>query len=223
MKSIAVTLGIGALIAMAYFALKPSGAPSAMPTNLPWQITQLPSGGTEVFGIRPGLTRIDEALQVLGEDHDLAVIIDSQDHAGLEVYFSRFRAGPLAGKLILNARVDNESLEAMAAGAHKSSYMASGSRKFQLNTQDLKRAQQLILEGISFIPAASLSKDIVEQRFGTEYTLIQTEQSDYFLYPELGLSITLNKEAKEVLQYVHPQHFALVSEPLKALTTKPAK
>ena len=223
MKTLAITLSLGALIVIAYFALKPSGAPGAMPTNLPWQITQLPSGGTEVFGIRPGLTRIDEALQVLGEDHDLAVIIDSQDRAGLEVYFSHFKAGPLAGKLILSARVDSESLEAMAAGAHKSNYMASGSRKFQLNTKDLQRAQQLTLEGISFIPAASLSKDIIEQRFGTEYTLIEIEESEYFLYPELGLSITLNKEAKEILQYVHPQHFALVSEPLKALTTKAAK
>jgi len=222
MKTIVISLGLGTLIAIAYFALMPSGVPSASPTNLPWQITRLPDGGTEVFGIRPGITRIDEALQVLGEDHDLAVIIDKEDRAGLEVYFSHFKAGPLAGKLILNARIDSESLEAMAAGANKSSYMASGSRKFQLNSQDLQRAQKLVLEGVSFIPAATLSKEIVEQRFGQEYRLVQTEDSDYFLYPTLGLSITLNKEAKEVLQYVHPEQFALVSEPLNAISTKPA-
>jgi len=221
MKTLLITLGLSALIALAYFSLMPSGVPSTSPVNLPWQITRLPAGGTEVFGISPGITRIDEALQVLGEDHDLAVIIDKEDRAGLEVYFSHFKAGPLAGKLILNARIDSESLEAMAAGANKSSYMASGSRKFQLNSQDLQSAQQLILEGISFIPAATLSKEIVEQRFGQDYSLIQTEASDYFLYPELGLSITLNKEAKEVLQYVHPEKFALVSEPLNAINTKP--
>jgi len=219
MKILTVSLGLSALIAMAYFALMPSGSPPTNPSNLPWQITRLPSGGTEVFGIQPGITRIDEALQILGEDHDLAVIIDKEDRAGLEVYFSHFKAGPLAGKLILNARIDNDSLEAMAAGANKSSYMASGSRKFQLNSQDLQSAQQLILEGISFIPAATLSKEIIEQRFGLEYTLVQIEDSHYFLYPALGLSIALNKEAKEVLQYVHPEQFALVSEPLNAIST----
>jgi hypothetical protein len=220
MKTLIISLSACALIALAFFALKPSATQPAKLGNLPWQITPLSSGGTEVFGIRPGATRIDEALKVLGEDHDLAVIMDKQDHAGLEVYFSHFKAGPLAGKLILSAQIDSDSLEAMAAGAGKSSYMASGSRKFQLNSEDLQRAQALILEGISFIPAASLSKDIVEQRFGLEYTLVESEDSQYFLYPILGLSITLNKDAKEVLQYVHPEHFSLVSEPLKSLSTK---
>jgi len=219
MKTLAISLGLSAFIAMAYFALMPSASPPTHPTSLPWEITRLPSGGTEVFGIQPGITRIDEALQILGEDHDLAVIIDKEDRAGLEVYFSHFKSGPLAGKLILSARIDNDSLETMAAGAIKSSYMASGSRKFQLNSRDLKRAQQLILEGISFIPAATLSKEIVERRFGLEYTLVQTEDSHYFLYPALGLSIALNKETKEVLQYVHPEQFALVSEPLEATST----
>ncbi len=215
MKKASIYLGLALLIGTLFFALKPKPQGSEVQTGssgLPWQI-QLTENGSEVFGLRPGYSSVETALSVLGEDHDLAIIIDKDDHAGLEIYFSHFKAGPLAAKLILSVAASQETLESMASHADHSSYMASGSRKFQLNQNDLLSIQTLTIEGISFIPAARLTLDIIEQRFGKAAAVHGIENGHFLLYPELGLSITLNEDAKDVLQYVRPSDFHLISEP----------
>jgi len=204
-----------AFIAVCYFALKPTPSNElAKDLALPWQIEQLADGGTQVFGVRPGTTTVADSLRILGEDHDLAIIIDRNDVAGLEIYFSHFKAGPLAGKLILSVKAEKAQLEEMATHANKSSYMASGSRKFELNREDLSNIQSLPVNGISFLPGASLSREIIEQRFGRADEEISLGESLYFLYPAVGLSISLNEQAKEVLQYVHPKDFDSMRAPL---------
>lgn len=216
MKNIFVLVTLCALIALSYFALKPSTEDNPEFTQqLPWQIEQLNEGGTRIFGIRPGQTRVIEALSILGEDHDLAIIIDQADKAGLEIYYSHFKAGPLAGKLILSVNTTTVDLEAMAEDANKADFMASGARKFELNRKDLNSIQTLSIKGISFLPSASLSREIIEQRFGKAEKEFMVDKDLYFLYPKLGLSITLNDKTKEVLQYVHPDDFASLRAPLE--------
>jgi len=205
-------------LALAYWLLKP--APSTDATfrhSLPWQIDTLPEGRTQVFGLILGESTLGEALTNLGEDHQMAVIINSDDVAGLEVYASHFRAGPLKGKLIISAFTDESDLEAMRQRASDAKYMASGARRFLLAPEDRDHAEGLAIRSISFIPDANLDAEIITGRFGEPAQIIASgEELHHYLYPALGLDITLNSKGKELLQYVAPRDFALLAEPLQS-------
>lgn len=217
-KLIAPLLLLGA-IAIAYYALKPAPAAERQySTSLPWQIEQLSDMRTRVFGLIPGYSTVRETLAQLGIDHDIAIISDKDDNSGLEIYFSHFKAGPLAGKLIVTVDANEKQLLQMRENAGHSEYMASGSRKFLLNTTDLAAAQAMRITSINFIPSAQLDAAVIDARFGTAAQRIESGAgSTHYLFPELGLDITLNDDASDSLQYVAPAEFERLSGPLQQL------
>ncbi len=214
-KIITLTIVIAAVVS--YFALKPKGDESAVKTYaLPWQIQVHDDGTSTVFGISLERTTVKELLEIKGEDHELAIISDSDDHSGLEIYFSHFSIGPLQGKLIARVDADQKALEAMQATASVASYTSSGSRKFLLSETDLASIQNWTIESLSYLPSASLDESIVLDRFGKPSERISLEKNiEHFLYPEQGLDIALNAEGKELLQYVAPRSFDKLRAPLK--------
>lgn len=215
-KIITLTIVIAAVVS--YFALKPNGDESAVKTYaLPWQIQVHDDGTSTVFGISLERTTVKELLEIKGEDHELAIISDSDDHSGLEIYFSHFSIGPLQGKLIAQVNANQQQLEAMQANASVASYTSSGSRKFLLNESDLEAIQNWTIGSLSYLPSASLDEAIILERFGSPQRRVSLEEGiEHFLYPKKGLDIALNAEGKELLQYVAPRSFESLSRPLQA-------
>ena len=211
------------LAALGFVLLKPNQ--STAPTNsvaLPWQIDIHADGTSSVFGITPEKTTVSELLQLLGEDHELAIISDSEDKNGLEIYYSHFNIGPLQAKLIANVAADSEQLETMQAAASSSSYTGSGSRKFLLNETDLAKIQNWVIDSLSYLPSARLDEAIILDRFGEPAQRIADgEGVEHFLYPHKGLDVVLNKEGKELLQYVAPRSFDKLTQPLNVSQNQP--
>jgi hypothetical protein len=55
---------------------------------------------------------------------------------------------------------------------------------------------------------ADLEPAIIEKRFGTPAERIgEYEEITHWLYPQLGLDIAVDRERKEVFQYVMPREF----------------
>jgi len=203
-----------ALLALAFVGLSPD--PKAKPSaTLPWDIRLSDNGHSEVFGITLGQTTVSEALAILGIDHDLAIISDQQDHSGLEIYYSHFRTGPLAAKLVLSVTIEPLLLETMQARASKAQYLKTGARKFSLNDTDLNNIQALTIGALSLIPAANLSRETIIARFGEPTEVIASAgQGQHLLYPEKGLDVVFHPETKETFQYVAPRNFKQLSQPL---------
>lgn len=221
MSSKIITLVIVIAAALSYFALKPNSHDNSVSQTyaLPWQIEVHNDGTSTVFGVSLERTTVNELLQLKGEDHELAIISDSDDQSGLEIYFSHFSIGPLQGKLIARVDAEQQQLDAMQADASVASYTSSGSRKFLLNESDLSIIQDWKIESLSYLPSASLDEAIVLERFGTPNERLSLEEGiEHFLYPEKGLDIALNAEGKELLQYVAPRNFDKLRAPLQALT-----
>ncbi|MGH1370934.1 MAG: hypothetical protein ACRBBW_02780 [Cellvibrionaceae bacterium] len=218
-KIITLTVIIAALVS--YFALKPSGVESPTTYALPWQIQLHDDGTSTVFGITLERTTVKELLESKGEDHELAIISDSNDQSGLEIYFSHFSIGPLQGKLIARVDANQQQLEAMQSSASVASYTSSGSRKFLLSESDLETIQNWTIGSLSYLPSASLDEDIILERFGSpEERISQEEGIEHFLYPDKGLDIALNSEGKELLQYVAPRNFESLTLPFRAFATQ---
>ena len=183
--------------------------------GLPWQIEILPDGHSKVFGLVPGVTTLQEAITVLGEEYELA-IVESDASVSLEMYFSDYRAGIMSAKLVLVAKTDAEELAYWQQRAAKVDYMASGSaKKYRLAAEDQPAALQSVLRSIACVPGVNLDDEILRKRFGEPAEQILAEQGlSYYLYPELGLVITLSDKTKEVLQYVAPYDFNSLRAPL---------
>jgi len=174
-------------------------------TGLPWQIDNLPGGSTRVFGITPGQTTLDEAMQQLGDAMELAIIAAPHESGSLEAYYSHYSAGPITGKLFLIMDMSADELSAQRGRA----FQDGGTRRYRLHPDDLPVAYRAAVKVINFMPDFNLDEDIVQSRFGIPAEVIQVgAQQKHLLYPDKGLDLILNADGREVLQYLSPREFS---------------
>ena len=170
-------------------------------TGLPWQIDRLPGGDTRVFGITPGRTTLGDAIDLLGNDMELAIIAAPHETGSLEAFYSRHSFGPITGKLIMVMDIAPGALSSLRQRA----FQDGGTRRYHLHPDDLLVAYRVPVKVINFLPSLDLDEEIAQARFGTPAEIIQVNaQERHLLYPDLGLDLVLNTDGKDVLQYMQP-------------------
>ncbi len=177
--------------------------------TLPWQITVSEDGqNSTVFGITLNKTSARDALQKLSAFPEMAVFQHANGRTNLEAYISSVTLSGLSAKMILEYNADEETLERYINQSVDKKGTPSGAFKYELSEPDGIEAMQTSIRSISYIPYAQFDDEIIMQRFGIASETIEVnENTTVLLYPEQGLSITYNKEGKEVLQYVAPKDF----------------
>jgi hypothetical protein len=67
------------------------------------------------------------------------------------------------------------------------------------------------LRGITYVPGTrSLDAEFFRQRFGAPAaTLREGDRAVSWFYPRLGLSVLIDDEAREVLEYLPPRDFVI--------------
>jgi len=206
------------LFGLAFLLPSPQFAEVGDPDNfLPWQIRLDAEGQSEVFGLKPGISTLNDARRRFGDELDLGIIAAPNEIGTLEAYYARVDLGPLQGRLILTLEATPETLSAMRERAIKAEYMESTTRKIRLAPEDVEAANRAPLVAISFIPGANLDEDILKQRFGEPAEVIRVSETlTHYLYPGKGLDVVHDLKGKEILQYVAPQEFETrIQEPLR--------
>ena len=185
-------------------------------SGLPWQIEILPDGSTEVFGLHLGSSRLSDAIEILGGDMDLAIIAAADEPGNLEMYYGHYKAGLLSGKLILQTHASEQDIKRWSGNSPKFDYMASGlAKKHILLDDDLPQVLEQVIISLTFIPAVNLDEEVILARFGEPETRIRLSGVTHYLYPQKGLDIALHENSKEVLQYVSPDAFQQLVQPLQ--------
>ncbi len=183
-------------------------------SGLPWQIEMLADGSTQVFGLNVGVSTLSDALDILGNDMELAIIAASDEVGSLEMYYAHYRAGLLSGKLVLQTSIDDQKIKRWRDNAVASEYMASGqAKKYILSPAGLIKALEETIIGLTFIPVVNLDDEVILARFGEPAQRIESAGVTHYLYPAKGLDIARHDEAKEVLQYVSPAAFQQLTKP----------
>jgi len=204
MKTFLALLVVVLLAAGLVFFKSNEQASDAPVTGLPWQIDKLPNGATRVFGITLGQTSLGAAMELLGDDMDLAIIAAPDEPGSLEAYYSHYSAGPITGKLILILDITPDVLLSLREHA----FQDGGTRRYHLHPDDLPVAYRAPVRIITFLPSFNLDEEIAQARFGTPAEVIQVHpEQKHLLYPDKGLDLVLNTDSKELLQYLHPQTF----------------
>jgi len=198
-----LTLAI-VVIALVFLETSRQHDNDAPPAKPPWQVEILAGKDTQVFGITPGWSTLDQAVDELGEDLELAIIAAPGETGSLEAYYSHYIAGPVTGKIILVMDVDPDKLLAMRERATRD----GGTRRYYLQTDDLQAAYQAPVKVITFLPSINLDEEIAQARFGAPAEVIEIDaRQKHLLYPNLGLDLILNTDGKDILQYLSPRDF----------------
>ncbi|MCA1805604.1 MAG: hypothetical protein LC646_09785 [Xanthomonadaceae bacterium] len=114
MKILTSLLVLIALALAVLFWAKPPQAPEPRAVEgLPWQVEVLDDGGSRVFGLTLGRDTLGDVLSRLGPDMELAIIVAGDGPESLEMYYSRYTAGVLTGKLVLSGELDAVTLAGM--------------------------------------------------------------------------------------------------------------
>jgi hypothetical protein len=186
-------------------------------SNLPWQVSVDGQGGSSVFGLRPGVSTLGDVRRRLGDEIEVAIIAGPDEVGSLEGYYAQLPLGFVLAKMVVTVDADNALVSAMRERAVKARHMESTTRRITLNPDDLKAAERLPISAISVIPTVNLDEATIVQRFGEPgERIVVAERRTHLLYPKLGLDVVVDQDGKELLQYVAPQQFARLREPLRA-------
>ena len=189
--------------------------------GLPWQIEILQDSSTEVFGLNIGVSRLSDAIEKLGSDMELAIVAATDEDGNLEMYYGHYRAGLLSGKLVIQTAISEQKLNRWRNNSLRSEYMKTGmAKKYILSPDDLPQVLDEVIVGLTFLPAVNLDEEVILARFGEPEKRVQLPGVIHFLYPEKGLDLALHEDSKEVLQYVKPDAFQQLIQPLVDEETK---
>lgn len=207
-----------AALVLPFFLPSPGKVEGVDPNaNLPWQITLDGQGGSQVFGLKPGVSTLAEVKQRLGHELEVAIIAEPNETGTLEAYYAQAALGFVLAKVVVTVDLSPEAITAMRERALRAKHMESTTRKITLHPDDLAQADKLPIKAISVIPSSNLDAATVVQRFGEPgERIVVSEKRTHLLYPKSGLDVVLDVDGKELLQYVAPRDFAYLREPLLA-------
>jgi hypothetical protein len=187
--------GIGALL---FIPSKQAPAP------MPWEITIMPDGKSQVFGIHIATTVYSETKQLFHEFGKIAAFAQQGKASTVEAFFNSIHLGGLTGKLVLNLDVPEQQITEMISRANEARLQDSGAHRYQLSNSDNASVVNAPIIAISFIPSVKLNADIARYRFGEPASIKQdatNTSTSIWHYPLSGLTIRINEHEKTILQY----------------------
>lgn len=192
--------------------------------NLPWQIQVDEAGNSTVFGLAPGRSTLAEVEARLGSEMELAMIAAPEEVGTLEAYYAQVPLGFVLARVIVTLDVPEAQRREMRERAVKAEFMESTTRKITLAPADKLALRQAVVGALSVIPTVNLDEATVVQRFGEPgERLAVSEKRTHLLYPRLGLDVVVDKDGKELLQYVAPRQFNRLRDPLGQAGINPSR
>jgi len=205
-------------LALAVALYAPGGRTPESNPRLPWQIDIRPDGKATIFNLTLGVSTLSDASREFRADAKVNLFHSTTQTDSLEAYFDRLYISGIKANIVLSLVVDKPTLKGIYDRGIRISKLGDGTKKITLAPKDMSIASEAVIEQITYLPTTDLDEQLVRSRFGKPSNII-TEKSGiaHWLYPKNGLDIALNKEGKEVFQYINPGRFDEIMTPLKEL------
>lgn len=202
---------LAVVVLMAALVIQPQSAKTDAKNNhgMPWQVV-IDHDQSTVFGLTLAndtlnSSTLSDAIEQLGTDNELAVLAKPEQLGALELFYPRFRTGPLQGKLIIGIDAPEAEITAIKQAPSQQEYLDNGTKKFQLTTQQQFNALTLAIKSLTFAPSARLDDTLIRARFGKPAAIINVnEQVSYYIYEQLGLTVRIDIKGKDMVHYVSP-------------------
>ncbi|MBF0220533.1 MAG: hypothetical protein HQL49_13545 [Gammaproteobacteria bacterium] len=201
---------------------KPEVISSAPP---PWEMRSDSAGNPQILGITLDISRLNEVEQLFIRPAEVNLFVtealpatEATERLLLEAYFASVNVAGLQARVVLVLNADERELQAIYQRGARVSATAPGRRKVQLADADRRAVGDLTIASLTYMPSADISEDLLRQRFGEPAEILDEGASGnrHWLYPERGLSIVVNDDAKEVFQFLSPLRFTTWRDRLAA-------
>lgn len=211
---------ISALVVVVLFFMveKKTGNNKVLVDTYPWQITVLPDGRSRVFGIVLGESSLNEVDVILKSRPEMA-LFEANNKLELEAYYKNVSLGGMIGSFILAMNVSEQELNTIKKKSRRKKGDERNGIRYELDKPTAEKSKTLIVKNLIYIPTVQLDEDIIIERFGKPAYKIKIKTKEigwHYLYPEKGLDLIYKEEGKEILQYVLPENFNALLEPLQA-------
>ena len=205
------------LVAVALAVLLPGGRKVDSNPRLPWDITVTPQQEIQVFDLTLNRSLLTDAREVFQNQGEVNLFIAEDGEPALEAYFERVFLSGLRADFILALKADEELLKSLVERGSRISRTSDSTHKVALGSDDMPLAENLPISLINYIPAANLDEALITSRFGEPADkIIETETGvTHWIYPEKGLSIGINPEGKELIQYMPRERVNPLIEQIK--------
>ena len=192
-----------------WLGLACTGQPDAPPVDstaqLPWSIALQPDGSTVVLGLSPGHSTLAAArARFPGAPPDVAMFEEAGGALSLEAYLSEVSLGPLTGRVLLRLAAPPDLLAELQQRS-KRTPLGTGTFRYEVPWGEDARLDALVVEGLTFAPAARLDEETLVARFGPPAERHTVEEGGVvLLYPTRGAALVVNPGGREQLHYVDP-------------------
>lgn len=209
MKRFLTIAGSVALMLVGFWLFGPTPTQPKRMVDLPWQIETFEDGTSKVFGIHLYNTKLEQLIAKYGAMEGIALFVDKQGRMSMEVFFHKVKTGPLLAKLVVTLEVPEEEMKAMAERALTSESTAVGDSKLILAEADKGAQGHRVIKALAYIPSyRRLDAPFFRQRFGEPASWKRIdEHTVQWFYPDRGLSIRIDAEAGEVMEYEAPKDY----------------
>ncbi|EGV52375.1 hypothetical protein [Candidatus Endoriftia persephone] len=212
------------LVAVSLAVMLPGGkAPDAEP-KLPWRISLDALGNSRVFGLTLGKSTLADARHLLRDEGKVSLFISKGEAPVLEAYFERMALSGLKADFVFVLEADESQLQGFYERGARIARTTEMTSKVDLAFEDMQQVAQLPIKLINYIPVTNLDEALIRSRFGEPDSQIPEGDSGvmHWIYPAQGLSISLNPEGKEVLQYTNPAAIETLIESIKNNAAQPS-
>lgn len=207
---------IGAVIVGVFFV---PGKQGPQLVHLPWQAQQTANGGLQVFGLELGKTSLGEAELLLAEPVVVSLFGTDSGDKVIEGYFDSVDISGLRARIVVVMALSEEEVSAIHGRGERVANIGGGRHKVTLSDNDLALVKSRPIASLTYIPKINLDAELIQGRFGQPAERIKEPEGtiEHWLYPKMGLDISLDSEGKEVLQYVMPRDFEQLRQPLLSM------
>lgn len=209
------TVGIVSLLLMLASFILP-GNPTRE-DDLPWKIEHPTPGSVRVFGLTLGEASAADAIQRFQEGGETTLFKSPDGHLVSEVYFDQIDLAGLRSKVVVTIAVPQGVMKEMYERGLRIAATGSG-KKITLTPEDETRVQSMPIDSLTYMPGVRLEEEMILRRFGQPGQRIRETKSGtvHWLYPDMGVDITMGETGKPLMQYVAPRDFHKLLDPLKA-------
>ncbi len=174
------------------------------PAPMPWEITIMPDGKSEVFGIHIGTTTYNHTKDLFHEFGKIAAFSEEGKASTVEAFFDSVHLAGISGKLVLNLGVAEQQITEMMSRAYEARLQDSGAHRYELRNSDKASIVNAPIIAITYVPSVKLTPEIARFRFGEPGSISQDTvdpKTSIWHYPLTGLTIRINENHKTILQY----------------------
>jgi hypothetical protein len=186
-------------------------------SDFPWHIGHPTADTIKVFGVTLGQTSTDEAEQYFREEAKPILFKSHSGKLSVEVFFEQVNLAGLKARIVLSIKAPDSELPAMFDRGLRINVTGNG-KEITLTPEDAAKIFMMPISSLTYMPLVRLDDAIFIKRFGQPDLRIREKKSGvvHWLYPRNGLDIALGGEEKPLLQYVSPNDFDKLVDPLLA-------